>query len=1053
VPDRTREPAHLETNASAWLSAFKPVLLRRSGAVVGLWGAAGIGKTFTAKSALRELSCRSLSVHATVPLSEMARVLPNPKRLPVWAERNLERLERGDHLEMADAANVLAAVLNGLAPVVLHVEDLHEADAERAELWATLAGIVLRSRGVGLLTTSRTEPPRPFRAVRLGPMSRPKSDALIEAEARSKVPTEALEWMYHRAAGNPLFTLEFFRFLARMGHLWSDAKRWHWRTPEGKLVPVTIEALIESVILRIKDAPSQDQPSLASALEAKAILPPGANETLWANVSALEPQELTDVRHRLEEQGLLVNGEFVHPLYREVIAGNLDPGRRRALSRRAFQALEYEDVRAAAAFVGDAKLEPDEALGFLERAAEIARAVDDATQAARFLAQAVDFARGEVKGRLALETAKGFRSVYPAEAVRMAELAANHLTDNTEAIFELAELHVTEQRMDDATRVLERLPASERNGPRWWARLIFVKSWAGNPSEAIELWEVHPEWHASADANLIYRIAWVLPENRNAERVALAEKTLERPDLSALDRAKLLSVIASVAYTEFRPAQSVELYTEVIRLAREAGNLSGEAAMLGNRASALYDLDRYTDSKADLEASMRLHANTGSRLGVAFAQQSLAGVLIHFADYERAEELLLESREVMLRADPSEFLVDCERELCNLYIAWQPPHAKMMAHKHAQAALSVGRGLDLPRAICKGLVNLAAAENFNAHHTRALELANEANALSTANGLNNSISAQIERAVALGCLGRRDEALESFREIERAAQGREAQKTLHLIGLEMDRLTNNLERARERLTWFEAHDLVHGANLVRRYFPMLEITGPQIVINAAIRSEAAARLELLGPARVTLNDQPVSSRGAKRLELLVVLLEARIRGRTEVSQLELCDALYPDVPEPQAAQSLKKMVQLVRGNLGKGAILTTNAGYALGQVASDAEVFLETGDTQLWRGAYLEGAKLSRDDETVQDALYRALRSRIEILLTTDPREAARVSRILLEAEPYDRACLELALRALRASDNHRSLARLYDDAHERFQEIGEVLPERWQDLLEPQAV
>ena len=1046
----TSEPStQLEPATSSLAAWWKPVVLRRSGAAVALWGEAGIGKTFTARSMLREVSCRSFSVHADAPLSGIVRALPRPKRLPVWAERNLERLERNEHLDATDSANALAAVLIGIAPVVLQIEDIHEADIERTELWTTLAGIAQRSKGMGLLITSRAEPPPPFRAVRLEPMSRALSDTLIAAEARAEIPNEALEWIHQRAAGNPLFALEYFRFLARMGHLWSDAKRWHWRAPEGKMVPVTVEALIESVISRVADAPR-----LIGALEAKAILPPGASETLWANVAGLEPEELSGVRDQLEERGLLVRGEFAHPLYREVMSRNLDPQKRRELSRCVFQALKREDVRVAATFVGDAKLGPEEALRFLERAAETARDSGDAIQVAQFLAQAVDFARGETKGRLALEAARGLRSVYSAEALRLAELAVNHMTNNTEAIFELAELHVTEQRMDDATRALERLPASERDGRTWWARQIFVKSWAGNPSQAIELWEAHPEWHEGADVDLIYRIAWALPQNRNAERVALAEKTLERPDLSALDRAKLLSVIATVAYAEFRPAQSAELYTEVIQLAREAGNRSGEAAMLGNRANALCDLDRYADSRADLEASMSLHAESGSRLGVSFAQQSLADLLIDFGEYEPAEEMLLEALEVMQRVDPSEFLVDCHVKLSDLYLAWQPAHGAIMALKHAQAALRVGQGLGLPRAIRKGLVSLAAALNANGEHARALDCADRAIALSEANELRNSVSARVERATALEGLGQRDGALESFRRIELAAREQEPQKTIHEIGLEIDRLTGDARSARERLAWFESHGLKHCLSLVRRYFPGLENAAPATPPSAPGASNSlAVRLELLGPARMLIDDQPVLGRGAKRLELLVVLLEARIRGRAEVPQLELCDALYPDASEPQAVQSLKKIVQLVRGSLGKGAILTTGTGYALGEVSSDAEAFLLTGDTRLWRGAYLDGVNLSRDDETVRDALYDALRAKTQALVTADLKEAARIARLLVDAEPYDRACLELAVRALRASDNHRSLTRLYDDARARFQDIGEALPERWQDLLEPQAV
>ena len=133
---------------------------------------------------------------------------------------------------------------------------------------------------------------------------------------------------------------------------------------------------------------------------------------------------------------------------------------------------------------------------------------------------------------------------------------------------------------------------------------------------------------------------------------------------------------------------------------------------------------------------------------------------------------------------------------------------------------------------------------------------------------------------------------------------------------------------------------------------------------------------------------------------------------------------------------------------GSNIIASTEAGYALGGITSDAEVFLETGDTRLWRGEYLEDMNLSGDD-TVRETLHLALRSRAEFLLETDPNEAARVGRLLCAADPYDRESLRLTLRALRAADNHKSLKNTYARARIDLLEIGEVLPERWADFLE----
>ncbi|PZA06044.1 MULTISPECIES: hypothetical protein [unclassified Meiothermus] len=71
-------------------------------------------------------------------------------------------------------------------------------------------------------------------------------------------------------------------------------------------------------------------------------------------------------------------------------------------------------------------------------------------------------------------------------------------------------------------------------------------------------------------------------------------------------------------------------------------------------------------------------------------------------------------------------------------------------------------------------------------------------------------------------------------------------------------------------------------------------------------------------------------------------------------------------------------------------------------------------------------------------------------MLEPDSREASRLGRILLEAEPYDREALWLTLEALRRTGNHRSLSRLYAEARARMLEVGEALPERWQSFLTP---
>ncbi|MER3482219.1 MAG: hypothetical protein C4332_02715 [Meiothermus sp.] len=115
---------------------------------------------------------------------------------------------------------------------------------------------------------------------------------------------------------------------------------------------------------------------------------------------------------------------------------------------------------------------------------------------------------------------------------------------------------------------------------------------------------------------------------------------------------------------------------------------------------------------------------------------------------------------------------------------------------------------------------------------------------------------------------------------------------------------------------------------------------------------------------------------------------------------------------------------------------------------SDAEDFLQTGNTQLWRGVYLHDLGQG-SDASVSDSLYHALRKGTEALLDAEPEEALRLGRILLEANPYDSQALALGLKALRRSRDANAAGRFYAAYRLSYAEVGERLPERRKDFLE----
>jgi DNA-binding SARP family transcriptional activator len=143
----------------------------------------------------------------------------------------------------------------------------------------------------------------------------------------------------------------------------------------------------------------------------------------------------------------------------------------------------------------------------------------------------------------------------------------------------------------------------------------------------------------------------------------------------------------------------------------------------------------------------------------------------------------------------------------------------------------------------------------------------------------------------------------------------------------------------------------------------------------------------------------------------------------------------------EARNNLKQQVYLIRSSLGADSVISTPTGYALGNVSSDAETFLQHGQADLWRGAYL-GSLGEGWRPGVREALTLALRARVESLRETDPAEAARLGLILLEMEPYDVDALELTVHALELSGDARLAQRVFVEGRQRLQAVGADVPE-----------
>ncbi len=983
-----------------------------------------MGKTFTVNEVLKDASCRTVSVRAVAPVSNLIHALPHPKRLAVWVERELEKPE--------PSLEAIMALLLGLAPLVIHVEDLHETTNAQLEFWQALAQGVTQARGLALIATSRIALPDPFETVMLEPLSSEASAQLLEREVGASLPHDATAWIHARAAGNPLFTLEFFRFLARRGFVWSDGVRWHWRVPDRDVLPVTVEAMIERAI---NEACTDNE--TRTALEARAYLEhiePNLKleSKQWAMIAGLELDTLEMTERNLRAGGVLDDAGFVHPLFREVPIKNISNHLRQSFARRALEVLPLE---IGALFVPDAQLGPERSLEVLKKVAEQSKTPG------RWLALAVEFSSGEDRARLALEAARQLSQSDLKTAQKLFRLALEHNTDSAVMLEFIGFL--TPHQPREAQGLFDTLPASARASDSGLVVRFGLLSASSDFMNAIGLWQLELGSSSDLDPDVLVHVIWALKSlTRFDDAIDLADRVLQRSDLSPWQRVRVLNRQSSAYGESSRYVWALELVNQILALL-ELHGFSGRDVILFDRALYRKQLGDYRAAARDLEEALVLALEVGHTPNEMLIRSFLGSMNCEFGEYALAEEFLLEAFEYQVRHPVSMYLCDTVHNLIELYLAWRDrPSSGLLAQKYARLSLEFTDALNMSAYLAASSAYVGFVELEHGDTEQALALALKAQAFQVPGDafFGRWFPVWLE-GKARAKLGEYDQAIDLLEQTVIAFEQMGRMFEANQAGLDLDRLRNNTSSARGRLEWFRARGMKNAVDQGLRLFPELIGATPNLALRADLQ------LQVLGVMQISRESKPEGVRGQKRKELLAVLLEARILGRSEVTMLELFDALYPNVSESEAASGLKQTAFKVRSSYGQNAITTTANGYALGAITSDAENFLRDADTQLWRGPYLQDANLE-PSESVLEVLTLALYAKAKVLLGSDPKEAARVGRILLEIDPYDLNALRLTCQALRALENHRSLIRTYSDAREKLLEVGEVLPERWQDFL-----
>jgi hypothetical protein len=620
----------------------------------------------------------------------------------------------------------------------------------------------------------------------------------------------------------------------------------------------------------------------------------------------------------------------------------------------------------------------------------------------------------------------------------MARLLLESPVHHTKAVLLTAELLAIQGHGAQAEAMLEQLPALERQGALWYARLIWIRALGYNELGALEVLQKHPEALCAGDPEMQYSAARVMAQHGLLEE---AQAVVERGLANAESTQALVwmhKAESIIAYHRADFVQMEQIEQRIYNLSRTASNLRLMDAALYNRSIALDVLGRQAERLECLEAALQTCLELRDQTAYVIAQIMYADCLHQTAQYERAETILHQALHQLERVDLTVHRFEAERALAALYQDWQPPQGKLLAQKYAKLALEHAKTLGADSNIALGYAAYATALAWAGNPTEALPLAEQA--LQTA----SSLEMPVNRAVAFAALGyvqwrlgQNSAALKAYHTAQTTAQSYGHAALAQFLAMMQAAIRADQTALHAYFEWFRAAQLENNANLTKRF---LSHTDNQIT--------PLAQLLVLGAMQIRTTGGVSKLRGQKRFELLALLLEARIAGKQDVARLEMLDALYPNEPEARANGSLKNLISNIRQSIHAQAIVATSNGYALGNLTSDAEEFLQSHNTHLWRGAYLEGVLLVHGFDSVRDTLGTALFTAAQDLLETDPKEAARVARILLEMDAYNLHHLALTLRALQRSNNHKTLKRVYAQARATLLEVAEELPEHWTDFL-----
>jgi tetratricopeptide (TPR) repeat protein len=1035
-----KEQACLSSNkVSDFLRAkLKIVTSLFRGTALGVKGEAGIGKSASVRQIFANLPCGRLTVPAAAEPHRLSVLLPRPDHpLPEWIDETLFHPRKATPVPAQRFAEALHGFFARLVPFVVHVEDLHETSPWMLEVWTHFAQLACRTKGLGVIASSRQALPEPFEVVTLSGLNLEETRRLLNASLAASLPAEVVSWIQERTAGNPLFSLEYTQYLLKQQALWYDGRSWHWREPRDERLPHVVSSIIATKLEAITERESTaESTQMRRWLLELALLPD----------TVLEGRSLSDeeraFRTRLQVEGIWDGQVFTHPLYREALQQDLWFTERRAVARTHLETSIALAPQDAMRVVNAADLPQSEKLEAWRRLSRSAQTQSDLVTAGR----ALETVMPQLSPTECFQAAQWLEGVDLESSLRLLEAAHAAAPKNPLYAVHLARLQLQKLRHKSAFELLSSVSAGtdlELLRLRLLSEALFQK---GDFKGVIELWRTHPELTQALSNSVSNYLIALQRLGQYEEAFAECEWFLARTTLPKL-RASLINIKGLFFFAKASVHEAAQCFLEALRCLKpfvethENAQQYDEASLLrlriyGNLGVSYGFLGKRVEEIQIYRENLSLAQRRGTSSLLITSHNSLGQALMLAGEYEAAETQLLEARALYETTHGTNAALAVEANLCFLYLEWQPPLGATLALYHARKGLLLARQVCDPHELSRAMTSWVRAEiahgNLETATTLATELRLYADQFQT---LQLRISARWVEGLLLEQRGEISEAIAAFQEMVYLAETHPSWYHRERWALELDRLTNDetticarLERLRG--LGAEAKGLLHVS---QRYFPQhFDTTVSQPVTTSG-------QFEVLGVMR--LNGRPVPPSQKKTRRLLEVLLEARLLRRGGLDKLQLVDRLYPDVPEPEAIVALRQVVSRVRKTFGENTIIFTEGRYTLG-VTSDAERFLETRDVSLWRGAFLTPTpSLS---ETAH-GLYRALIQEMHRATPTNPSLAAGAARVLLKAYPLEEGDLRAALVVVSDAD----VEPLYAMQRKHWAQLGVDLPERSSVFLE----